>query len=317
MPGNLRRWGFGLVLLAAVLFAATHFADIEDFARISAHSNPLWLLVAVALQAATYVCVAVMWFVALDESRLRLPVGVLGRLAVAKLFTDQALPSGGISGTTFLIAALSRRRVPASVALAVTLLAVVTYYAAYLIAAIATFLVLWLHHAVSAWIVTAVGVFSLVATAVPALILYLSRAGPRFAGSMRRFPALQKFAAQVADAPLTLLRTPRVAGVAFLGQLSIFVLDALTLWAVLWALGNPVSVLVAFPAFMLGSIAGTLGPVPMGLGAFEGACISMLTVLGVPVEAALAGTLLLRGLTLWLPMIPGMIIARREMVAAR
>jgi len=34
------------------------------------------------------------------------------------------------------------------------------------------------------------------------------------------------------------------------------------------------------------------------------------------VEAALAATLLLRGLTFWLPMVPGLWLARREMTAA-
>jgi hypothetical protein len=39
----------------------------------------------------------------------------------------------------------------------------------------------------------------------------------------------------------------------------------------------------------------------------------MLGVLGVPVEAALAATLLLRGFTLWLPMFPDMWLARRAL----
>jgi hypothetical protein len=43
----------------------------------------------------------------------------------------------------------------------------------------------------------------------------------------------------------------------------------------------------------------------------------MLRSHGVPIEAALAATLLLRGFTFWLPMLPGLWIARREMRAAR
>jgi hypothetical protein len=37
----------------------------------------------------------------------------------------------------------------------------------------------------------------------------------------------------------------------------------------------------------------------------------MLGLLGVPIEAALAATLLLRGFTVWLPMLPGVWLARR------
>jgi len=33
----------------------------------------------------------------------------------------------------------------------------------------------------------------------------------------------------------------------------------------------------------------------------------------VPLEASITGTILLRGFTLWLPMLPGLWLARREM----
>lgn len=36
----------------------------------------------------------------------------------------------------------------------------------------------------------------------------------------------------------------------------------------------------------------------------------MLGLMGVPIEAALSATLLLRGFTVWLPMLPGMWLAR-------
>ncbi|MDG0024643.1 hypothetical protein [Trinickia sp. Y13] len=42
------------------------------------------------------------------------------------------------------------------------------------------------------------------------------------------------------------------------------------------------------------------------------ASVGMLSLLGVSVAAALAATLLLRGMTFWLPMLPGVWLARRE-----
>jgi uncharacterized membrane protein YbhN (UPF0104 family) len=65
-----------------------------------------------------------------------------------------------------------------------------------------------------------------------------------------------------------------------------------------------------FAAFILASAAELVGPVPGGLGAFEGGCIIGLRAFGVPIEAALVATVLLRGFTFWLPMIPGFFIAR-------
>jgi glycosyltransferase 2 family protein len=58
---------------------------------------------------------------------------------------------------------------------------------------------------------------------------------------------------------------------------------------------------VAFVSFVMASIAATLGPIPLGLGTFEAACVGSLSLLGVAIEEALAATLLLRGLTFWLP----------------
>ena len=57
----------------------------------------------------------------------------------------------------------------------------------------------------------------------------------------------------------------------------------------------------------------TLGPIPLGLGSFEATSIAMLRAVGVPFEAALSGTLLLRGFTLWLPLLLGMLVARRTL----
>jgi uncharacterized membrane protein YbhN (UPF0104 family) len=51
----------------------------------------------------------------------------------------------------------------------------------------------------------------------------------------------------------------------------------------------------------------------MGLGSFEAVSIGMLRTMGVPFEAALSATLLFRGYTLWVPLIPGMFAARRQL----
>jgi uncharacterized membrane protein YbhN (UPF0104 family) len=91
-----------------------------------------------------------------------------------------------------------------------------------------------------------------------------------------------------------------------------FALDALTLWLAFHALGAPVPTWTAFVSFMIASMTATIGPIPLGLGTFEAGCVGMLVVLGVAVEPALAATLLLRGLTFWLPMIPGLWLAKHE-----
>ena len=64
---------------------------------------------------------------------------------------------------------------------------------------------------------------------------------------------------------------------------------------------------------MLASAVSSLAWIPGGLGTFEGSCVALLHLHGVPLESALAATLLLRGFTFWLPMLPGFTLARREL----
>lgn len=116
----------------------------------------------------------------------------------------------------------------------------------------------------------------------------------------------------VAQAPTDLLRKPSLLAEASALQLGIFFLDALTLWLSFRAIGESVDFWIVFGSFVMASVAATIGPIPLGLGTFEAGSVAMLRLLGVPFEAALTSTLLLRGLTFWLPMLPGLWLARRE-----
>lgn len=66
-----------------------------------------------------------------------------------------------------------------------------------------------------------------------------------------------------------------------------------------------------FASFMIASLARTLGITPAGLGVFEGVGVLTLHQIGVPHAAALSATLLFRGLSYWLPMVPGFIASRK------
>jgi len=60
----------------------------------------------------------------------------------------------------------------------------------------------------------------------------------------------------------------------------------------------------------MASVAATVGIMPGGLGTFEAASVGVLTLTGTSVTSALAATLLLRGFTFWLPMVPGLVLLR-------
>jgi hypothetical protein len=56
-------WILGAALLAAVIAAATHFAEEKAIVRLAQHVEPWWLAMAVVLQAGTYAAQVRGWHV--------------------------------------------------------------------------------------------------------------------------------------------------------------------------------------------------------------------------------------------------------------
>jgi P-type Mg2+ transporter len=60
-----------------------------------------------------------------------------------------------------------------------------------------------------------------------------------------------------------------------------------------------------------------VGIVPGGLGIFEAASVLTLRLIGVELSVALSATLLFRGLSFWLPLVPGFWFSRLYAKAAK
>ena len=151
--------------------------------------------------------------------------------------------------------------------------------------------------------------------AIPAAVLWTkSHANfDNFPTWVDRLPGAEELIDAIGDAPDDLIRDPVLIAGTFACQFAIILLDSLTLWLACHAIGAPVEPWVAFAGFTIGSIVAMISPSPLGLGTFEAGTTGMLALLGMPLEAALSATILLRGVTFWLPMVPGVLIARREL----
>nr|WP_256983345.1 flippase-like domain-containing protein [Caballeronia sordidicola] len=141
-------------------------------------ARPAWLVGALFVQAGTYIRAAFVWLQALNRAGHPLPLRVLVPLGVAKVFTDQVLPSGGISGTMLVVRGLIRRHVPAEIAMAAMLVGLVSYDIAYLIVVLASARMLWLQQRLDLPLSIGVSIFVVVTVAVPAAVLGLKK-GPR------------------------------------------------------------------------------------------------------------------------------------------
>src|SRR5690606_8849562 len=138
-------------------------------------------------------------------------------------------------------------------------------------------------------------------------------AGHPLPARLSRLPGgkwLQRPLAVLEQADSRLVRNPRLLLTATGLDLGIVLLDASTLWVLTLALGESPSWASVFAGFMLASVLRSVGVTPGGLGLFEAALITTLSWAGISVPVALSATLLFRGLSFWLPMLPGLLLAR-------
>lgn len=311
---NWRTWLLALLLIAGVVVAVLHWGDVKQFAYLVAHAKPLWLVAAAAAQLLTYVALAIEWALVLRAADCRAPFGKLLGLTVSKHFADQMVPTAGMSGNVVVVDRLQAIGAPRPVALATLIMTIIAYYASYGVASLLALVLLWVHGH-SSWVVVGlIGASLALSVAVPALALWLQRKGakaiPRW---LRRMRTVCELFDMIREAPTSLVRDWPLIGKMVLLNGAVFALDGLTMQWCLFALGLDVRFSAAFSAFILASIVVTLGPIPMGLGSFEAVSIGTLRAMGVPFEAAFSATLLFRGYTLWLPLIPGMIATRRQL----
>lgn len=175
--GGLARWAFGIFLLAAVIGAVLHFGDIEEFATLARSAKPEWMLLALLAQAGTYVAAGAIWRAALKRAGHPQPLASLAALGLVKLFADQALPIGGVSGVIVLMRGLARRDIPPRITMAALLVDMVTYYGAYLAVVLVAVAILIVNREANAIILVGAAVFAIMVVAVPGAVLWLRRLG--------------------------------------------------------------------------------------------------------------------------------------------
>lgn len=304
-------WLFGLAILAAVALVATHGHEVRELARLVAHARPAWLLVGLLLQLGTYLLDARLWQCVIARAGPAQPLWSYLGLGLAKLFVNQMVPSGGMSGTMLVVRSLDRRGIPRGTSMAAVVIALVSYYAAFVVALILALGVVWMRGDLTLYIVLPAILFAPVAAGIPVVLILVSR-GRTLPSWLQRLPIVGAGLRSLTGATPDLAHDTTLIARCLGLQFATFLLDAGTLWAMLFALGLSIHPAQVFASYMLSTLARTLGPVPGGLGVFEAASVATLKLMGVPVAAGLAATLLYRGLSTWLPMAPGLVLARRE-----
>lgn len=305
--------GAGIALAAVIIVAATHLGEAENFARLLEQAEPAWLGAAFLLQLCTYACAGAVWGIVPRTAGHRVGTRVLARLAMIKLTVDQLVPTGGMFGSVVVLRAMHKRGVPPAIAMEAFILNVITYYAAFAGMTVLALGILLTHGAVPPLLLWPIGAFAVVAASIPAGIWWLLRhkhwQPPAWLA--RRKTVAELLHALRSVSPARLRDAPTFIR-ALLLQILLFLIDSSTLWCMLQATGTDAGPTAALAALVIGSAVGRVSFLPGGIGGFEAGCTAVLTLLGLPVEAALTGTLLFRSFSLWLPLLPGTLLARHE-----
>jgi Mg2+-importing ATPase len=304
----------GAVLLGLVVAGALRRTDPQEFVRLAGNAEPWWLLVAVLLQAGTYLAQGAIWRSVCRRARFPLSLGGAYALSLAKLFVDQALPSGGVSGMVVVARSLEYRGMRRAAVMAGVVVVTASYYLTYASCLAIALLVLSVRGV--ATVALAVTALLFAAAAVWLAGLLVRSAGRRPGATMQalaRFRVLHAGLNVLRDADPELVRDPRLLCIAGGNQMSIALLDAATVWVLIRGLGATASPDGVFASFMFSTLFRTLGVLPGGLGTFEAMSVVTLRMAGVPIPVALSATLLFRGLSFWLPMLPGVWCARHAL----
>jgi Mg2+-importing ATPase len=308
----------GTAVLAGVVLIGMHFSEEQAFLRLAQQAKPSWLFAALVLQAATYLAQGEIWRAVGRMARSPLPLPLVYKLALAKLFVDQALPSAGVSGTVVVAQALERGALPRAAVLAGVVVNTTSFFIAYVASLVAALIILFYFGHANSVVISACVLFMILSVMLVAGMLELSgkeiRRGPRW---LFRYRVVQNALRIMKDADPAFVRDMHLQTVASGYQLITFLLDALTLWTLIRSMGAEANVNYVFAAFMIANLVRTISFIPGGLGTFEGTAVLMLKVGGVSVAAGLSTALLFRGLTFFLPMAPGLWFSRRLTRGAR
>ena len=252
------------------------------------------------------------WRIVLARAGTQLPFGIACRLSLAKLFVDQALPSLGVSGTVVVTQALEARGQPRPLVMATVAVDLASYFAAYVLSLAVALAILVSKGQASALILAVASLFFVFGTSLAIAVLSLSGRVPgAWTARLLKVPGIGRAVSLLQQAEPHLARNPSMLARATVLQVMIAVFDAATIWVLVRALGTAASPGAVFASFMISSLLRSFGFMPGGLGIFEAASVATLSLAGVPAPVGLSATLLFRGLSFWLPMLPGLAFSRR------
>lgn len=305
-----------IAFLALVLYLARH--EIEKAYNLLDQVNLWILLLLIPLQFISYYAAGEMIFAYLKRQKHIKHVSnfTLPRLALEMNFVNHVLPSGGVSGISYMGWRLKHFGVSASRSTAAQLVRMVSAFLSFGVLLILAIVFMAIDGNINRWVVGASIGLVVVMGGAMLLVMYLLNHKERIGGFARRVTKLvntivlwmtlarksqvlheadiQQFFEEVRDDYTFIRRNLRVLMVPFLWGLVFNVVEVAMFYVSFLALGHPVNPAPLVIAYGLAGLAGFFMVTPGGAGAYEAIMVAFLTVAGIPPGIALLAILLTR-----------------------
>lgn len=258
------------------------------------------------------------------------------RISFEMNFTNHALPSGGVSGASYIIWRLKKLGVPTSkttIALAVRFVAGFASFLALLAVAV---ILVTVDGSINRWIIlVSAGLASGMVIATIAVIYFISselrihiaadwltRAADYAMYTATRGRRISKVRAQhieeyllvVREDYLVLMKNKHYLLKPFLWGVVFTLAEVAMFWVAFWAIGtqvNPAPILIAYGA---ATVAGFAVLTPGGSGAYEALMVAFLAIAGIAQDIAIAGIVLTRAIVLMFVIFVGYVLYQSALI---
>ncbi len=251
----------------------------------------------------------------------------LMRISLELNFVNHVLPSGGVSGVSYMNWRLGKFGVPVGKATMAQAVRYVTGFAAMVALLIGAVILVTIDGTVNRWIILMSSTLVSMMIFVTMLLVFIfsnearmhriARAIARFCNAVVRRAtfgrvhqvikpaALLAFLEDMQDDYKALMRDKRVLIQPFLWGLFFTATEIAIFWIVFWALGSPINPAPILIAYGLASLAGFIVVTPGGAGAYEAIMVMVLAIAGMARGEAIAGIVLTRVIILLVTIVVG------------
>ena len=305
-----------LALVALILFLSRH--ELEKAWHLLGTVNLAILALTLPLMLFTFYAASEIVFSYLKAKGSIRPTAWYerARMALELNFVNHTLPSGGVSGISYMTWRLKKLDVsPGRAASAQVVRYVAGFIASALLIALSVIAVT-VDGNINRWIIfVSSSIVTLMVLATIGLIFLVSsrarmhafadRSSKMINRMTRRITRGRKrvlvreekifhFFEEIHDDYLGLKRDYRVLVVPIIWAVLFTAADALLFWVTFWALGTPVNPAPLLIAYVLASVAGFIVVTPGGAGAYEAIMVAFLATAGIASGIAIAGIVLTR-----------------------